>query len=70
MNNSNTLYVQGDSGGPAFCFIDGVPVQFGVTSWGQTEGIVGCDEDFPSVYTKVGFYRSWVNENCDGCIDG
>jgi len=45
---------QGDSGGPLI--ID--DVQVGIVSWGY-----GCaDENYPGVYTDVGYFHNWIVE--------
>lgn len=31
-------------------------VLIGVTSWGRN----GCDTTYPSVYTRVTYFRSWI----------
>ncbi|PVD31918.1 hypothetical protein C0Q70_07344 [Pomacea canaliculata] len=46
----------GDSGGPAACFRNGSRVIVGVTSW----GISTCNGSYPSVYTRISKYRSWI----------
>ncbi|KAK6166001.1 hypothetical protein SNE40_022799 [Patella caerulea] len=43
----------GDSGGPMICN----NMLAGVTSW----GISGCSGNYPSVYTRVSQYVSWIN---------
>ncbi|KAK2181354.1 hypothetical protein NP493_403g09033 [Ridgeia piscesae] len=46
----------GDSGGPLVC-ISGASYQLvGATSWGRT----GCSGVYPSVYTRVSAYRTWI----------
>jgi len=45
----------GDSGGPLVC--GGVLV--GATSWGQAQ----CNPSFPSVYSRISFFRSWIDSN-------
>ncbi|KAL8614978.1 hypothetical protein ACOMHN_029723 [Nucella lapillus] len=45
----------GDSGGPVRC---GSTVT-GVTSW----GIATCSGDYPSVYTRLGYYADWLKMN-------
>ena len=50
----------GDSGGPLFGIENGVPVQVGITSWGQ-----GCaTKRFPGVYTEVNSpaIRDWIDD--------
>ena len=50
----------GDSGGPLFGIENGVPIQVGITSWGQ-----GCAKKrFPGVYTEVNSpeIRDWIDE--------
>ncbi|XP_040296158.1 serine protease 33-like [Bufo bufo] len=50
---------QGDSGGPLVCKVRGVWYQVGAVSWA-----VGCAlPNFPSVYTLVPSYQSWIQEN-------
>lgn len=45
----------GDSGGPLNCGSTVV----GATSWGATN----CPTTSPSVYTRVSFFRSWIDSN-------
>jgi len=45
----------GDSGGPAQCG----GTQVGLTSWGSS----GCLTSTPSVYTRISFFRSWIDSN-------
>jgi len=45
----------GDSGGPLVC--GGTLV--GATSWGQAQ----CNPSFPSVYSRVSFFRAWIDAN-------
>jgi len=45
----------GDSGGPLVC--GGVLV--GATSWGQAQ----CNPTFPSVYSRISFFRTWIDGN-------
>lgn len=48
----------GDSGGPLVCQKDKNYVQYGVTSWGSKS----CDRK-PSVFTRVSFYYSWIQDS-------
>ncbi|OWF42408.1 fibrinolytic enzyme, isozyme C-like [Mizuhopecten yessoensis] len=43
----------GDSGGPLTCN----SVLVGVTSWGRN----GCSVSYPSVYTRISHYLTWIN---------
>jgi len=45
----------GDSGGPLVC--GGTLV--GATSWGQAQ----CNPSFPSVYSRISFFRGWIDSN-------
>jgi elastase-2 len=45
----------GDSGGPLECG----NVLAGATSWGQSS----CSPSFPSVYTRISYFRSWIDGN-------
>jgi secreted trypsin-like serine protease len=45
----------GDSGGPLQCG----GVQTGLTSWGSS----GCNVSLPSVYTRISFFRTWIDQN-------
>jgi len=45
----------GDSGGPA----QSNGVQIGLTSWGSS----GCNVSSPSVYTRISFFRNWIDSN-------
>lgn len=54
------LYLQGDSGGPMTCYgNDGTPYLAGATSW----GVSNCPGTFPSVYTRVSSFLSWIENN-------
>jgi elastase-2 len=44
----------GDSGGPLVTSSRGTLV--GITSW----GISGCSPSYPSVYSRIAFFRSWI----------
>jgi secreted trypsin-like serine protease len=46
----------GDSGGPAIASVDGVAVQVGITSLGESE----CSTRLPDVFTRVDAVSSWV----------
>lgn len=52
----------GDSGGPLF--VDGQ--QVGIVSWSMKPCAIA---PYPGVFTAVGFYVDWINENCEGCRD-
>ncbi|XP_065353059.1 trypsin-7-like isoform X2 [Cloeon dipterum] len=45
----------GDSGGPLF--VGGKVV--GIVSWSANE----CEDDYPSVYTRVSSFRDWIRDN-------
>jgi len=45
----------GDSGGPLTCGSTLV----GATSWGQAQ----CNPSFPSVYSRISFFRAWIDAN-------
>lgn len=49
---------QGDSGGPLMCESSGVWYQVGIVSWGHKS----CSTDRPVVYTRVSYFRRWINE--------
>ncbi|XP_016414537.1 chymotrypsin-like protease CTRL-1 isoform X1 [Sinocyclocheilus rhinocerous] len=49
---------QGDSGGPLMCESSGVWYQVGIVSWGHES----CSTDRPVVYTRVSYFRQWINE--------
>lgn len=46
---------QGDSGGPLFKYMNGMTVLLGIVSW-QIE----CANNYPTVYTRVENYLSWI----------
>merc|ERR1712055_908325 len=48
----------GDSGGPLRCG----STLAGITSWGISS-FGTCRQDFPSVYTRVSYFRSWLQSN-------
>jgi len=48
----------GDSGGPLKCGND----LAGLTSWGISSA-GSCRQDFPSVYTRISYYRNWLQTN-------
>lgn len=52
---------RGDSGGPLmFVAEDNIFVLYGMVSFGTT----ACgSKGYPSIYTKIGFYLSWVSSN-------
>jgi secreted trypsin-like serine protease len=52
---SSVSACSGDSGGPLRCGSTLV----GATSWGQAQ----CNPSFPSVYSRVSFFRSWIDSN-------
>lgn len=52
----------GDSGGPLF--VD--EIQVGIVSWSMKPCAIA---PYPGVFTGVGFYVDWINENCEGCRD-
>jgi len=45
----------GDSGGPLTC----ASVLTGATSWGQAQ----CSPSYPSVYSRISFFRAWIDAN-------
>ncbi|XP_067655415.1 chymotrypsin-like serine proteinase [Haliotis asinina] len=55
--NQKASACNGDSGGPMIIRNDDSDVLIGVTSW----GISTCGGDYPSVYTRVSEYISWIN---------
>ncbi|CAC5399727.1 Chymotrypsin-like serine proteinase,Trypsin delta [Mytilus coruscus] len=48
----------GDSGGPMQCELQGTTYLAGATSW----GISGCGVGYPSVYTRISFFRNWIRQ--------
>jgi elastase-2 len=58
----NTGACNGDSGGPLNCPDGGTRV-VGVTSWVVSSGLGACLPAYPSVYTRVGSYLAWINNN-------
>ena len=49
------FYLQGDSGGPFACPVDGQYRVQGVVSVGSPQG------NLPSTYTDVYYYKSWID---------
>merc|ERR1712142_168187 len=49
---------QGDSGGPLVCKVAGKWKLVGATSF----GVAGCRPMFPSVYSRVSYYRTWIRK--------
>ncbi|ELU15983.1 hypothetical protein CAPTEDRAFT_21170 [Capitella teleta] len=49
----------GDSGGPLTCSSGGSLVVAGATSW----GVSGCSPTYPSVYSRVSYFRTWIIGN-------
>jgi len=45
----------GDSGGSLWRMVDSTPLLYGITSWG-----LKCATKYPGVYTKVSFFRPWI----------
>ena len=58
--------MQGDSGGSLNCDDgNGSYYVVGITSWGvniNVSGVVMCDVDFPSVFTRTSSYLEWIAE--------
>jgi len=59
----------GDSGGPILCPLKNSIrpvkyVQYGITSWG-----LECASDTPGVYTKIAYYRDWIDHFADSKDD-
>jgi trypsin len=48
---------QGDSGGPLIASNGGIPVEIGITSWGDEK----CDTQYPSFFTRTDYIASWVS---------
>ena len=49
----------GDSGGPLVCNVGGSYKLAGVTSF----GLITCSTSYPSVYSRISYFRSWINQN-------
>merc|ERR1719348_68853 len=56
--NSRKGACNGDSGGPLVCKTGSSWTLVGVTSWGRA----GCSTQSPSVYARVSYFRSWINQ--------
>ena len=66
--HTHTGACNGDSGGPLSCRTSNTSTDWivaGVTSWGVRDGS-GCTPDYPSVYTRVSEYLSFISGIC-GC---
>ncbi|CAG2186518.1 TMPRSS11 [Mytilus edulis] len=50
----------GDSGGPMTCTVSGQTYVAGVTSWVISSQSTGCLPNYPSVYTRVTSFLSWI----------
>ena len=50
---------QGDSGGPLICWKNNEWKVTGIVSWGNT---VCASQSLPGVYSKVSYYRYWIDE--------
>eukprot|EP01084_Bolivina_argentea_P300628 518432_1 len=59
---NNTDACQGDSGGPLIK--TGTNIQVGITSYG-----VGCNNNLPGVYTNVGVYKIWINQEIENILN-
>merc|ERR1712121_585098 len=49
----------GDSGGPLVCKEGDSYTLAGVTSF----GLVTCSTSYPSVYSRISYFRDWIAEN-------
>ena len=55
------FFIKGDSGGPLVCSNeDGDLILQGIVSWGMKPC---AQEQYPNVYTRVSYYRDWIEEN-------
>ena len=62
-HNAKTFisFDKGDSGGPLVCENgDGDLVLHGIVSWGMRPC---AQEQYPSVFTRVSYFRDWIEEN-------
>jgi secreted trypsin-like serine protease len=58
--------LQGDSGGPLAHFdSNGVPTLIGIVSFGSS---AGCELGYPSGYTRITSFLSWIELNSDVVI--
>ena len=55
---NETNVCNGDSGGPLIFYKDAVPYLVGITSYGESS----CRSSFPSVFTKISEYLSWIEQ--------
>jgi len=59
----------GDSGGPLYTWIDGVPTLIGAVSRGNGRGPSGdlengcAEQNFPGIYTRINRFLEWIHEN-------
>lgn len=57
VRENGTASCRGDSGGGLVSWVDGKPVLVGIVSYGA----VRCGDQVPTVFTKVAFYRGWLD---------
>ncbi|KHJ40414.1 hypothetical protein D918_09555 [Trichuris suis] len=64
---TDTIFTNGDSGGPFVCEEDGKFTLYGMVSF--TEGFICSNAYHPAIFTKVSAYTSWLNQTASAFND-